>query len=239
MGKQPSPEKLRTMARSILPSKNREAARKAKTALKRQVRRTVRHDLRNEDPETTRRDLLRDANQSYNVAWRRDGDKLNHFLRWCQAITEGMAPEDAVSYVRGLLPRNLIGEHAVGHWKARVCPKRYPSRGSYREQNRRATQSQYDRTRFHLGRALEREPHRLGELNAAIKAAHPFDEKRRMLLGIHDLDDFVADIIHCPAELARVWRLIEEVKRGRPDMGRPGCLWAYEHPLVLPQLRHL
>lgn len=238
MGKEPSPEKLRTMARSILPSKNREAARKGKALLKRSVRRSVRADVRNEDPETTRRDLLRDADVSWCVRWRRDGDKLNHFLRWCHAITEGMPPEDAVSYVRGLLPHNLIGEHAVGHWKAEVL--RRPFTGpNYREQERRGAQSLHDRTRFHLRQALEREPHRLGELNAAIKAAHPFDEPRRLLLGMHDLDAFVAEIMRCPAEVALVWRVIEEVKRGRPATGRPIHSGAYEHPLVLPQLRHL
>jgi hypothetical protein len=220
MGKEPGPEKLRTMARGILPSKNRKAARKGKTLLKRSVRRGVRIDVHKEDPETTRRDLLRDANQSSNVAWRRDGDKLNHFLRWCHAITEGMRPEDAVSYVRGLLPRNLIGEHAVVHWKAEVRRRRFTG-PSYREQQRREEQSLYDRTRFHLRRVLEREPHRLGELNAAIKAAHPPDEPRRLLLGMHDLDAFVAEIVDWPAELARVWTLIEEVKRGRPATGRP------------------
>src|ERR1051325_456798 len=163
MGKKPSPEKLRTMARSILPSKNREAARKGKTALKRQVRRTVRHDLRTQDFETTRRDLRRDANQSSNVAWRRGGDKINHFNRWCRAITRGMPPEDAVSYVRGLLPRNVIGEHAVTHWEWEIIPRPYAVVGSYRDQRLRAEQSLYDRLRYHLRRALEREPHRLGD----------------------------------------------------------------------------
>jgi hypothetical protein len=53
MGKEISPEKLKDMIRSILPSKNREAARKAKALVNRETRRTVRGDLRHEDPEDT------------------------------------------------------------------------------------------------------------------------------------------------------------------------------------------
>ena len=189
---QPNDKKLRTMIRSILPSKNREAARLAKTALKRRVRRAVRGDLRRVDFETTKADLLRDANQSYNVMWRRGGDKLNHFMRWCRAITKGMPAEEALGYVRGLLPRNLIGDHAYGHWEWERRPRygltyvrRYPER---------VWQSYYDSARVRLDRILRNDPASLGELNARIKSLKEPDEPRRLLRGIHDIDRFIYEI---------------------------------------------
>src|SRR5688500_19976832 len=120
MGKNIRPEKLQDMIRSILPCKNRETARKAKALETREVRRTVRNDLRHVDFEMTPVDLTRDADQWENVSDRRAGDKLNHFMRWCRAITKGMTAEEALAYVRRILPRNLIGDHAYFHWKAEI-----------------------------------------------------------------------------------------------------------------------
>ena len=129
-----------------------------------------------------------------------------------------MRPDDRISYVRGLMPRTVIGEHAVGHWETAANRRGHRLvHVSYREQQRRATQSVYDRTRFHLRRSLEMEPHRLGELNSAIKAGRMFDEDRRLLLGMHDIDAFVATIVKCPAryavERACVAKLINNVRR--------------------------
>lgn len=193
MTKQIRPKKLRTMIRSILPSKNREAARLAKTALKRRVRRAVRGDLRSVDFETTKADLLRDANQSYNVMWRRGGDKLSHFMRWCHSITKGMPAEEALGYVRGLLPRNVIGDHAYGHWESERRP-RYYGPTYIRRYPDRVWQSYYDSTRVRLDRILRNDPASLGELNARIKSLRQPGEPRRLLRGIHDIDRFIYEI---------------------------------------------
>ena len=64
-------------------------------AARREHRRGVRLDLACEDPEETAADFLRRAYQMGNVRRRRDGDKLNHFMRWCEAITAGMTTEEA------------------------------------------------------------------------------------------------------------------------------------------------
>src|SRR5690242_6706855 len=99
-------DKVKDMIRSVLPSTYRRYARAAKADRKRQLRRGVRGDLRNEDFNETKADFNRDARVSDVVWHRRLGDKINHFMRWCHARTEGMDTDDALSYVRSILPSN-------------------------------------------------------------------------------------------------------------------------------------
>lgn len=191
MAREISPEKLRDMVRSILPSKNREAARKAKKRETRRARRTVRVDVHRDDP---RADLRRDADQRMNVQWRRDGDKLNHFMRWCSERTYGMSLDEALAYVRRILPRNLIGDHAFGHWETHAKYRHHP-RPRFRELLERAAQRMYDQTRHRLRRALELAPDQLGVLNAEIKRRKEPDAPRRLLRGMHDIDEFVSVVL--------------------------------------------
>src|SRR5262249_48728894 len=107
-------DKIKQMIRGILPSKARRRARFAKAMLNRKARRKVRHDLHVENPKAN---LRRKPRLGWVVWERRGADKLNHFMRWCEAITEGMSTEDALSYVRSILPDSLIGDHAYGHWR--------------------------------------------------------------------------------------------------------------------------
>jgi hypothetical protein len=182
-------DKLKDMIRSILPSKNREAARLAKALESRRTRRGVRADVRLDNPKA---DLNRDADQSENVSWRRGGDKLNHFMRWCEAITDGMTLQESLDYVRSILPRNLIGDHAYGHWEDY---RRYRGRyASYSEQGQRRLQSFIDSAVFRLRRALIVDPTLHGRLNAEIKTRKPVDQPRRLLAGVHDVGDFVRAI---------------------------------------------
>src|SRR5687768_6904296 len=116
MGKNINPEKLRDMVRSILPSVDRLGARRLTANENRRVRR----DLRS-DPEGA--DLQRDSNHRFTVIRRRGADKLNHYMRWCRALTKGMTREMALDYVRAIVPRNIIGDHAYGHWEAEVRPR--------------------------------------------------------------------------------------------------------------------
>jgi hypothetical protein len=209
------------MVRSILPSKSRTLARWAKTAAIREVRRAVNSEIRVQDPELTKADWNRDANQSWNVRTRRGSDKLSHFMRWCTEITRGMTADEALSYVRSLLPKNVIGEHAYGHWEAHRKPE--PFHRYHYVPWQRKRQSWIDSTRFHLRRALSEDPALHGRLNAAIKSRKPFDQKRRLLAGLHDIDAFVRDIAEADdygAERSALRELIE----GGPK-SRPRCLW--------------
>jgi hypothetical protein len=190
------PEKLQEMIRSILPSRARVSARAEKAANRRGVRRSVRQALHSEDAEETPVDLTADANQWMAVWNRRSADKLNHFMRWCEALTEGLSDSEAVDFVRGILPDNLIGDHALSHWEA-YCRYGRGKAGKVprREQRARMLQSFYDRTRNRLRAAMHEDPDFLGNLNARLKARRNLDENPRLLHGEHEIDDYVRALV--------------------------------------------
>lgn len=97
--------------------------------------------------------------------------------------------------MKRIVPRNVIGEHAYFHWDIELKYRRRRSQLGWCEKQLRFKQSLYDRTRYHLREALLTEPHRLAELNATIKSRKKPDEPRRLLLGMHDLDEFVDTIL--------------------------------------------
>ena len=183
-------DKIKDMIRSILPSTARNRARFAKRRTIRQNRLMVRKALR-QDPDATKLDVRRGANQSMNVRERRWADKLNHFMRWCGAITKGMSTDEALGHVRGILPSSLIGDHAYGHWERKRKPFPYGWRPYQRPQSR---ESFCDSTTFRLQRALAVAPGLHRALNAAIKLSKQEGEPRRLLRGIHDVHSFVEDI---------------------------------------------
>jgi hypothetical protein len=186
------PEKLQDMVRSILPSRARTGPRCAKAIRKRAHRRVIRMELHHEDAETTAANFLRGVSVSDIVGWRRGADKLNHFMRWCRALTKGMTTEDALAFVRSMLPKNVIGDHAYGHWESERKPRfRYLN---FAKDRRRRDQSYQDSGTFRLRRALDEDPALHGRLNAEIKNAVPIDEPRRLLEGVHDVDAFVRDV---------------------------------------------
>src|ERR1043165_7526443 len=196
------------MIRSILPSTTKVPGM-LKALRKRAHRRAIHEELHTEDYETTKADLLRDIRVGDLVAWRRGGDKLNHFMRWCEALTKGMSREDALSYVRALLPPSLIGDHAYSHWDAHLRPRRPFHYVSFEKRQ----QSFVDSTAFRLHRALRADPSLHARLNAAIKATRTEDQPRRLLLGIHDVEEFVRDIFLC-CEQRITLELIEAIEKG-------------------------
>lgn len=194
-------DKIRDMVRSILPSKNREAAGKAKRMVKRRVRRCVRVDVRLH--ETEDRDLWREA--EIDVYWRRLGDKLNHFIRWCHALTRGMDREDALSLVRAFLPHNVIGDHAYTHWKVQAGDRPFTN-ATWREARRRRVQSTFDRMVHVINRAMEIDPDFAGNLNRLIKERQQPDQPRRLLLGRHDVEAFVRRILFVGCDFDEIVR---------------------------------
>jgi hypothetical protein len=71
------------------------------------------------DPDAAdgRPDLDADSTRELrHVVWhRRQRDKVNPFQRWARAVTAELPRDDRLERVRGLLPRGLIGEHALSH----------------------------------------------------------------------------------------------------------------------------
>jgi hypothetical protein len=219
-------DKLRDMVRSILPSRDRIGPPRAKAGRKRAHRRAIRAELRQAD---TAADLLRDVCVRDIVQLRRDGDKLNHFMRWCESITEGMSTEEALAHVRGILPHDIIGDHAYGHW---YVHRKYPNRWPYvsrAEHERRKHQSYHDSAAFRLRRALGEDPSLHHRLNAEIKSRKKPDEPRRLLLGLHDVEAFIDAIEGETHRLERdiLFRMIEEIEKG----GQSAALRFVNHPL--------
>lgn len=209
-------DKTRDMIRSILPSTARRRARFTKAMLNRQVRHGVRTDLHVEDLDTD----LRRTPYFRSMLWdRRGADKLNHFMRWCREITAGMSTQEALDYVRALLPANLIGDHAYGHWEHyRKNLDRPRRRYRTREQN---VQSYNDSMTFRLRRALTVDPSLHGRLNEEIKRRTPEEEPpHRLLAGLHDVEAFVRESWSLEREVTR--ELIEEIEKTKGGRkGRP------------------
>ena len=202
-------DKLKDMIRSILPSTSRRYARCAKAERKRHARRSVRIDLRSENLEV---DLRRDAYLSDIVGGRRGADKLNHFMRWCEAITEGMSTQQALDHVRAILPASLIGDHAYGHWESYRKRRREGARWlGYWERGSRRIQSYVDSTTFRLRRAMAVDPNFHACLNAEIKRRKAAGEPRRLLAGVHDVATFVLAVARSIHAEAQYWRV------GMPD----------------------
>ncbi len=134
-----SPEKLKDMIESILPSKRRgrQTAYYFKRMECRKVRRKVRQYIQTCDQEGyTNKNLKLKPYQTQNVWQRRYSDKINHFERWASRLTLGMEEEEALAYIRRLLPRNLIGDHAFSHWESYVRGKYIHSAAIPRPQKR-------------------------------------------------------------------------------------------------------
>ena len=225
-------DKLRDMIRSVLPSTKRETARLIKAAESRRVRRSVRSDLRSDSLDN----LRRNADQSENVSWRRAGDKLNHFMRWCEAITAGMDTQEALDRVRALLPRDVIGDHAYSHWERhRRCHCRKWI--GIAEFTRRNDQSIFDSMRFRLRRALAVDPTLHTRLNAEIKHRKLQAEPRRLLMGNHDVDAFIGVVWFqegFETEQSTTLELIERIEKTKG--GRKAALGVLDYAAARSQI---
>ena len=216
MRKAVDPEKLRDMIRSILPSTKRRQARKAKAIAKRQVRRGVREDLRCRRGFDDIDNLFREPKLDGIVHSRRAYDKLNPFMRWCRSMTRGLPIKEALARVRAILPRDIIGDHAYTHWEIEASPGF--DRLAWLRDIEREKQSDFDKLRFRFRRAYADDPTLAGALNRMIKARIPFDQPRRLLRGVHDMDDFVREVMEHPGcrkiERRCLKEIIEHIEKG-------------------------
>lgn len=186
--------KTRDMMRSILPSKGRNGARfkrrKASRASRRAVRMILadeRLSLDNDDSDATckmhQANVIRSRNIREMMRDRRDGDKVAHFVRWCEALCGNAGiPENDLATRRSFIAAKIGGigdvirEHAVGHFVP-LWSIGYISRYSRYGQNDGRS------TVYILGRRYDTEEIRAAlknafvlhhkELNAAIKNASP------------------------------------------------------------------
>lgn len=109
-------DKIRDMARSILPSTGREQARNHKRQIARETRRTERQAVRTMDYDEGLDfdDRQRNIDLSWMKSNRREKDKVKPLMRWAPKVTKG-APDKRMAQLRGMLPNNTIGDHAIDH----------------------------------------------------------------------------------------------------------------------------
>lgn len=121
-------EKMRQMARSILPSTASRFARKRRAEINRKSRRLSRQlchkalsDLESSEDFDFEDDLSRYEIRSM-VSSRRESDKLAHFERWAIKITDhlGDDPSGRRAKIQAALPKGLIGWHASSHLAAYI-----------------------------------------------------------------------------------------------------------------------
>lgn len=229
------------MARSILPSTARRMAREDKRYVHSRRRQAVRDELhfyegqRVEDvvevepeevapPKVGRRRSKAESDVMYNRFERRAADKLAHFERWAQRITEGVPVEEQMDYMRRLLPDNgIIGAHAMSHLRSVIGPDAWRGDRFHeefkRQRKRKASlhQSIRDRTRNALMKILQTGQHKAfndrinGQVIIGYKhervAPDPGDWRpyryvrtpvygraSRPFYGQHDIDDFIAQL---------------------------------------------
>lgn len=116
-------QKHREMARSILPSKSRKGARDSLRIIKQQNRTATRQALRRVlfDEEYEVEDDVDLGYYPYEkirgvVNDRRGRDKIAHFEKWAIKITKDIeTPDGRLAHMRGILPKGLIGDHAISH----------------------------------------------------------------------------------------------------------------------------
>lgn len=206
-----SATKHRDMARSILPSRARSMLAQLAS-----VRRAARHDIARELASLTRRGRVHDWDEwddwdekgdrhAYPdieirqlVYWRRTADKLNHFERWAIEVTKHLPIEDRLGHMRAVLPRGLIGDHAMSHLRNRpeLNPHHYRHRVPdlpYRGVRAARQRAEHDRLRELLVSVLDVGGHRA--LNMAVKAAAADEKRPRTLAGRHDVDAFLAHVL--------------------------------------------
>lgn len=197
-------DKVRDMARSILPCKSRVTARWAKTTAHRTERRGAREDLAFYEGHLDR-DLLDDCapetreSREYRAAIgiavndRRNSDKVNPFLRWARARTRGIARPIAKYYrVKKLLGRStVITDHALGHFfDERDRNPHYASGYFWRLARPKRAWPDIALVERLLVRAFES---RHGELNAFLKGARrpvvqSRDDVRRLAREVWSLE---------------------------------------------------
>jgi hypothetical protein len=121
--------KIKTMVRSILPSKSRKAAKAAKDNLHRCNRRSANLQLVKFKgcSADVIEEWLDDSSDfehwvdPHNNTWdsivydRRAADKINHFETWAYRKVEHVRREDRYTKIASIMPKGVIGEHALSH----------------------------------------------------------------------------------------------------------------------------
>ncbi|WP_007520077.1 MULTISPECIES: hypothetical protein [Pseudofrankia] len=211
-------EKTKDMAESVLPSTARRSARQERRrihqrqrARERNLMVVVRGSAEHDDGDADFREVFRRRDISQMVWDRRGADKTGSLVRWAgsrvdrdDSLREASVDEQ-IQYFARLLPDNLIGRHAVQHIEFALEYRARPGYWrSYRAEQDARRRREHDQLATDLRAVLETGRHR--ELNEALRAGYlrqagvrpcgaqptvPVGAVGRLLLGAHDVDDFV------------------------------------------------
>ena len=218
-------EKRLQMARSLLPSAHARVAAREKQKVKKRARAQVRQMLaraaRAPDHEPDDADDLRawpHAELRQIVVARRGHDKVAPFLRWAKARTAHLPHHSRLSAMRGVVPRGLVGDHAIDHlrWSPEfgTDPHAWWRVGDWTAHVRARAQEHAAQleslcdeipqiVRSGDGhRALHDalRAHHAARVAAAEKDPNVVAPPLRLLAGLHDVDDFIT---HLRAPLLR------------------------------------
>jgi hypothetical protein len=206
-----SDEKARQMARSLLPSTRGDLASHDRARIHRTARREVRLELaewlHRGDPDADLPPLApwEPGKVREVVCQRRARDKVNPFIRWASARVRGLPFDAREGHVRGLLPKGLVGEHALFHLKQSPAFKPPIEEERWRryrldraERMRRMDPGEQAR----LLRALILEPDGQRTFNHFLRERGPQNGQtpasqrpgHRPLRGLHDVLPFLASL---------------------------------------------
>ena len=211
--------KVKTMAKSVLPSRRRKGAREDKRLAHRQHRRQVSErlaDLRWWDYDDFVVSVTHNNNRRiHEIKWdRRAADNVSAVVRWAEALTKDIPKGDRVAFMKRLLPDNLIGRHALTHLDFldnEVDYRRWRARHEEARRLRAAELTNLVRDLLSVGAHAE--------INIAIKRAHNAGHQRNsydwstnkrvawierkdccaapvLLTGSHDIENFVERLLH-------------------------------------------
>ena len=111
--------KVRNMARSVLPSKKRKTSKENITAVKRHGRRVLRQQIASvhDDWDDVESDLTSYPIKEIRtkVFERREADNVSAIMRWAPRHVADEPIENRLEILRGELPHNPIGDHAISH----------------------------------------------------------------------------------------------------------------------------
>jgi len=211
-------EKIKDMAESVLPSKARRSARTSRRRAHHRHRAHERDLLvairRGRDDDADFGERRRHQDIDTMVLARRFADKTGSLVRWAasqvdrdDSLREASLDEQREYFAR-LLPDNLIGRHAVQHIESAL---RHRGRPDYWQVQKTEKTDRLRRERAQLTADLRviLAAGRHRELNEALRAGYlwqagvrpcgarptvPTGAVGRLLLGAHDVDDFVAAV---------------------------------------------
>lgn len=192
-------KKVKDMVRSILPSKRAKGAKDDKDRIHREYRRAAKVDVHKMevDPEEYDEYSYSDEKRSYRrdiksvVNRRREADNIKPLMRWAPKVTKGK-PDKRVAQLRAMMPKNTIGEHAIGHVKYldqfENENERKAREGRYKYSRYKSTYRYLnDKERIAFLTKLMREyPWLHGKVNEALRNAHSTHQR---VIGYEDRID--------------------------------------------------